>query len=150
MNKKQKLLVGGLVLLVITIIGCSSVQNAVTPCYINPDVGEYTGEGMTSWMPWTTIWDADRLAAKMEFLHDANLTELARAAEDDIKYYGFLNEALILDRANAVTIKEAVFDPSGSVGMLLAGLPMFGLGALLIRKPGDNKLIKELENGKGK
>ena len=149
MNKKEMLLVGVLVLFVVVLIGTSCIQNAVTPCYIDPEIGEYTGEDMTSWMPWTSIWDADRLAAKMKFLHESNLIELDRAKENDTRYYGFLNNALILSRADAVEVQNAIFDPSGPVGMLLAGLPMFGLGAMLIRKPGDGKLIKELENGKG-
>ena len=148
MNKKQKILVGVLVLFLVAVFGCAAVQNAVTPQYINPEVGEYTGESMTSWMPWTTIWDGDRLAAKMTFLHEANLIELTRAAEDDTKYYGFLNDALILDRQDAVALKAAVFSPTGPLGMMLSGLPLLGIGAMCISKPGDKKLIAELQNGK--
>ncbi len=148
MSKKQKLLVGVLVLFVVTLIGTSCIQDAVTPQYIDPEVGVYAGEDMTSWMPWTTIWDGDRLAAKMRFLHDSNLIELDRAKENDIRYYGFLNDALVLDRQDAVAIKSAVFDPAGPLGVLLTGLPLFGLGALLIRKPGDTKVIEELKNNK--
>jgi hypothetical protein len=146
-NKKQKLLVGVLVLFLVAIFGCAAVQNAVIPMYINPEVGEYTGECMISWMPWTSIWDGDRLAAKMKFLHEANLIELERAAEDDTKYYGFLTDAMILDRQDAVALKSAVFSPSGPLGMLLTGLPMFGLGAMLISKPEDKKKITALQNG---
>ena len=149
MSKKQKLLVGVLILFVVTLVSTSCIQDAVTPCYIDPDIGEYTGDNMTSWLPWTSIWDADRLAAKMKFLHDANLTELERAAEDDTKYYGFLNDALILDRADAVIIKNTVFSPEGPLGMLLSGLPMFGLGAMLLSKPSDKKRIAELEKSNG-
>lgn len=150
MNKKQKLLVGVFVLLLIAIFGCASMQNVVTPMYINPEVGEYTGEEMTSWMPWTTIWDGDRLAAKMKFLHESNLIELERAAENDIRHYGFLNNALILNRKDAVEVRDAAFSPTGPGGLLLAGLPMLGIGAMCISKPGDKKKIKELENGKRK
>lgn len=146
MTKKQLLLVGVLISFVVVLMGTSCIQDAVTPMYIDPEVGEYTGEDMTSWMPWTTIWDGDRLAAKMKFLHDSNLIELDRAKENDTRYYGFLNDALILNRADAVAIKGAVFDPSGPLGMLLTGLPLFGLGAMLVRKPGDTKLITELQN----
>ena len=147
MSKKQKLLVGVLVLFVAALVSTSCIQDAVTPCYIDPDIGEYTGDNMTSWLPWTSIWDADRLAAKMKFLHDANLTELERAAEDDTKYYGFLNDALILDRADAVIIKNTVFSPEGGLGSLLLAGSGFGLGSLLISKPEDKKRIVELENG---
>ena len=149
MTKKQKLLVGVLVLFVVALVSTSCIQDAVIPMYINPDVGEYAGENMTSWLPWTTIWDGDRLAAKMKFLHEANLIELERAAEDDTKYYGFLNDALVLDRADAVTIKNAVFSPEGPLGMLLLGLPTFGLGAMLMSKPSDKKRIADLEKSNG-
>ncbi len=145
MSKKQKVLVGVLVLFLAALISCASVQDAVAPMYIDPEVGEYTGESMTSWMPWTSIWDGDRLAAKMKFLHEANLTELTRAAEDDTKYYGFLNDALILDRQDAVALRSAVFSPDGPLSMLLIGLPTFGLGALLVSKPEDKKRLVELE-----
>ena len=150
MNKKEKLLVGVLILLLVTLVSTSCIQDAIIPMYIDPEVGVYAGEDMTSWMPWTTIWDGDRLAAKMKFLHDSNLIELDRAKENDIRHYGFLNDALILDRENAVVLKNTVFSPEGPLGMLLLGLPTFGLGALLIRKPGDKKVIEELRNGKGK
>lgn len=148
MNKKQKLLVGCLVLFVVAMLGCSALQNAVIPMYIDPEIGVYTGEEMTSWMPWTTIWDADRLSAKMKFLHEANLIELERAAEDDIRHYGFLNDALILDRADATVIKSAIFSPEGPIGMALPLLLGGSLGGLLFSKPGDKKRIKELEDAR--
>lgn len=145
MNKKQKMLVGVLILFVVALVSTSCIQDAVTPMYIDPEVGEYAGEDMTSWLPWTTIWDGDRLAAKMKFLHESNLIELERAAENDVRYYGHLNGALILSRTDATTIRDAVFSPDGPLGALLLGLPTFGLGALLMSKPDDRRKIKELE-----
>ena len=52
----------------------------------------------------------------MKFLHESNLIELDRAKENDVRYYGFLNDALILDRKDAVEIQSALFDPTGPIG----------------------------------
>lgn len=148
MKMLRGIAIGFMMVLFVVMLGCSSIQNGIIPCNIDPANGEYAGEKMTSWMPWTTIWDSDRLAAKMKFLHEANLIELERAAEDDTRYYGFLKDAMILDRGNATEFRDAVFSPKGPGGMLASALLPFGLGAFLITKPGDKKKIKELENGK--
>lgn len=147
MTKIQKVVIGLSVLLLVALIGCTSFQSAFAPMYIDPDVGEYTGEEMTSWFPWTSIWDGDRLMKKMIFLHTATLLELERAAEDEISHVSFLTDSLVLSRKDAVEFRDSVFNPEGAMGLLLPTLLGGTIGGLLIRRPQDTKEIEKLKNG---
>ena len=50
--EKLKVLGVGLVMAVLVgFLGCAGFQDALTPCYIDPEIGEYTEDDMTSFVP---------------------------------------------------------------------------------------------------
>ncbi len=109
-------------LILVVLLGCSTVLDAVTPCYI-PEQLEYTGE-LWSPVPYTTLWDAERIARRTYFLL----------------------EELDIGITAAREFQHHLFNPTGPLGLLLVGGPAFGLGSLLISKPKDKKRITELEH----
>jgi len=148
MNKKQKLLVGFLVLFVVAVFGCSAMQDVITPAYIDKGAIEYSGEEPTMFTPYTSLWDLQRIERSVDYNHFNLQKEAARLAEDDSGRYSYLKQAMLIGATSAQELKGAIFSPEGPLGMLLIGLPTFGLGALLISKPSDKKRIVELQNGK--
>jgi hypothetical protein len=133
------------VLGLLIILGCSFVQDSVTPCYINPEQIEYTGAEATSLVPYTTLADARRITAQMNYLHTETQIGFTRLQEDDIRKVNYLQERATLYQAQAEEFKSIVFDPEGPIGLLLpAGLGTL-MGATLISKGSDKKKIAELE-----
>lgn len=139
MRKKAKVLfVTLLVVILAAIIGCSTVQDAVTPCYIDKDCGTYADSEMTMFTPYTSLFDAKRISARMAYINAVGELQ-----------YAFLNDSLNDHMAKSESFKQTVFDPTGPLGGLLIGLPTFGLGAMLVSKPEDKKKIIELEKANG-
>lgn len=128
-------------------IGCSGFQDALTPCYIDESVGEYTEEEMTSFLPYTTLFDAKRLKRCMDWMHLTKQEAFQRLQEDDVMLYTFLNDGMVLGMQDAEQFKHTVFDPTGPIGLMMTTLLGGTLGATLISKPGDKKEIEKLKNG---
>lgn len=147
MNRKQKLLVGVLVLFMITLVGSSCVQDLIVPAYIDENAIAYSGEEPTMFTPYTSLWDLQRIERSVDHVHFRTQKEIVRMAEDDSGHYGYLKEAMLIGVMSAQELKSAIFSPSGPLGALLIGLPTFGLGAMLISKPEDKKKITALQNG---
>jgi hypothetical protein len=147
MNKLKATGVALVATLLIVFIGCASMQDAVVPCYVDPAVGEYTGEPMTSFLPYTTLWDAKRLKRHMDYAYQVNQEMFLRSRKDDRMLYGFIDDSIAIGMADAMQLKEAVFSPSSPIGALLPTLLGGTLGAVLISKPGDKKKIETLKNG---
>jgi len=128
------------------ILGCSSFQDAVTPCYISPAALEYADVEPTTFLPFTTLFDARRVDFRVDFVHTVNQTT------DRLKYE-FLKGLSAFHISGAEQLQATVFSPSGPIGLLLPTLMGGTLGALLISKPDDKKKIVDLEtkiNGKTK
>jgi hypothetical protein len=115
-------------LILTVVMGCSTVLDAFTPCYIPPQLVELGGEELWSPVPYTTLWDAQRVLRKVNYL----------------------TEGLAIGMAGARELQANLFDPTSPLGLLMVGAPSFTLGSLLISKPKDKKKIVELENGNGK
>jgi len=118
------IILAGIIALVF--IGCTTVQDAITPCYIPPELGKFVDEPMTSFVPYTTVFDAERILRKMQYLASGLRISIIGARE----------------------FQRNVFNPTGPLGLLLVGGPMCALGAYGISKPKDKKEIEELRNGK--
>lgn len=113
-----------LAVLILTIVmGCSLVMDAITPCYVPAELGTFVGEDMTSFVPYTTVFDAERMLRKM--------------------YY--LAEGVNMGITGAREFQAKVFNPAGPLGLLMVGGPALALGALGISKPKDKKKLVELE-----
>jgi hypothetical protein len=132
----------------VVMLSCASFQNAVTPCWIEQDVGNYTGEDMTSILPYTTIADAERLQVYLTYTHQSNQIEFMRLSEDDVRKVDLLMGIQKGHIQRAAELKEQLFSATGPGGLLAAFLPGLGLGAFLIPRKKDTVKIKELENGK--
>lgn len=152
LNRIVVALIGAIVVL---FVGCSAMMDGVTPCYIDEDAGTYAQEpNLTSFLPYTSLWDAKRIEARMEYAHTLNQLELLRLAEDDDITYSFLKGQHTINIKNAEEFRDTLFDPAGPIGLLLPLIGGGALGALLIPRPGDSKKLRELEvlkvNGNGK
>lgn len=145
MSKKQKLLVGCLILFVVAIVSTSCLQNVITPAYIDPVVIEYSGEEPKIFAPWTTIWDLERIERSVDYNHLTQQKMFARLAENDVDKYHFLKDSMSISMVSAQELKSAVFSPEGGLLSLLIAGSGIGIGGLLIPRGKDTKKIKELE-----
>lgn len=139
------------VVALIAFLGCASVMDIATPAYIDPCSVEYAGEKATGATPFTNLWDARRVDAKMDFVHTAKQIDFLRLMEDDKLQYMFLKGGLTLHITAAEEFQAAVFSPTAPIGLMVTGLGFGTLGALLIKRPGDkSKKQIETENNKEK
>ena len=114
-------------LILVTVLGCSLFVDAITPCYIPPELAKVIDESPTSFLPYTTVFDAQRMLRKINYL----------------------TEGLVIGVGAARELQSNVLNPTGPLGLLLVGGPALTIGALGISKPKDKKKITELQNGKG-
>jgi len=140
----KTLLVALVVTLLLGFMGCVGFQDAITPCQINEDAIEYSGQEATSYAPWTTVWDAKRIRSYLNFNHIQYQNACNRLKQDDSLTHAFLLDGVDTSIADSAQFQETVFNPSGPVGLLVSGLGFGTLGALLIKRPGD-KSKKEVE-----
>ena len=115
-------------LMLVVLLGCSAISDAFTPCYIPSELVTVTGGDLWSPVPYTTLWDAERIA---------------------LRTYFYLDE-LNISMKGAREFQAYILNPTGPLGVLLVGGPALTLGALGISKPKDKKKIAELQNGNGK
>lgn len=143
MTKKAKTLraaiVGFVGLLLIALIGCASMQDIATPCWIDEAAGVYADEPLTSLLPWTTVYDAERIARKIVFVHSFTQIEFDRLKADEVMNVDFILGNHNRHVADARELQTIVFDPTGPIGILLPTLLGGTLGALVIPRPGDEK-----------
>lgn len=133
MNKKQKTLTVLMVMGLAVMFGCSAVQDIITPTYVNEEAAEWAGTSTKLLMPYTTLFDAKRVGQAIDF----------KLTMERIKggYYKNITNLSILAGEE---IKATVFSPEGPIGLMLPMLFGGGLGAMLIKRPGD-KSKKEVE-----
>ena len=111
-------------------LGCASIQKLAVPCYIPPASIEYADTNATSFLPWTTYWDAERINYKLDYIYLYNRTTA------DLKY-NFLKKQTVLHMKVAENLQQTLFSPEGPLGLLLPTIFGTGIGALLIKRPGD-------------
>lgn len=140
--KIKKLTVWLCILGLTVMLGCASFQDAITPCYIEPATLKYADANATTFLPFTTLFDAERVDRKMDFVHQWNQTK-------DNMQYGFLKGLNAFHIGAAEEFQTALFSPEGPIGLMLPTVMGGTLGALLISKPDDKKKIVELEKKNG-
>ena len=140
MKKFGKSLIG-LVLVVglLAMFGCSLVQDTITPCHVGEEAIEYAGIKGTSYVPWTTVFDAKRVRDYMNFNHVQYQTAYDRAKQDDTLRYTFISDGLNVHIADATALQQKIFSPTGAIGLAFPALFAGTLGALFIKRPGDEK-----------
>ena len=143
LKKKQKLLVGFLVLFLVVFFGASCVQDAVVPCEIDEKALEYTGENATQYVPWTTIHDARRVQRAMDYVHLTKQETAKRLSEDDVMFFDYINNAMTINFDNAQQVKGAVFDPTGPLALMFPALAGLGLGRYM-KSPREQELEKKV------
>ncbi|KKM21306.1 hypothetical protein LCGC14_1636790 [marine sediment metagenome] len=136
-KRTQTIIASVLILGLAALFGCSAFQDALIPCYVPPASMDYADANATSFFPWTTIFDARRIDMKMDFVHRLN------QLQDNLKY-GFLKGLNAFHIQAAEEMQAAIFSPEGPIGLLLPTIMGTGIGALLIKRPGD-KSKKEVE-----
>ncbi len=135
----------------VIIFGCASFQDLATPAHINEHVIEYSGQPATSYLPWTTIFDAERIKAYTDHKHLRIQKWYDELKAQDARQYSFLTERIDVGINNARQLQQKLFDPNGSIGMAVVALFGGTIGSLLIKRPGDkSKREVDLENAKTK
>ena len=137
-SKIQVFVVSLIVFGLAVFLGCASIQDAITPCYISPTSLKYARAEPTTFLPFTTLWDAKRVNAKMDYIHLSNQTV------DELQYK-FLKGLGIVHMAAAQEFQSTIFSPTGPIGLLFPALAGGSLGTFLLSKPSDKKKIAELE-----
>lgn len=140
----KTLLVALIVTLLLGFMGCVGFQDIITPCHIDETVIEYSGQEATSYMPWTSVWDAKRIRAYVNFNHVQYQNACERLKQDDSLTHAFLLDGVDANIADSVQFQATVFSPTGPIGALLLAGGGLGIGALAIKRPGD-KSKKQVE-----
>jgi len=123
-------------LIALTFVGAGCIQDAVTPTYVDQDAAEWAGVPTKLFLPWSTLWDAKRLANAIDY----------KLTIERIKggYYKSITNLSVLAGEE---LKNTVFAPDGLLSLLMIGGPTLALGAYGISKPKDKKEIERLKNG---
>lgn len=145
----KTLLVTFVAILILGFIGCTGFQDAFTPCHINPAAIEYSGQPATSYAPWTTVLDAKRIRAYINYNHVQYQNACDRLKKDDKLQHAFLLGGVDHGIADAVQFQKLAFSPTGPLGFLAVAGGSLGIGALAIKRPGDKskKQIERETNG---
>lgn len=137
-NWLRKLLIFLSALFLVIILGCSTIQDAITPCYINPILLADANDTGKTFMPFTTVFDAERIIKKFDFLYSIEKATLELR-------YGYLRGAQLASIAASRQLQQKVFSLEGPLGLMFPTLLGGTLGTLLLSKPKDKKKIAELE-----
>ncbi|KKM08284.1 hypothetical protein LCGC14_1725370 [marine sediment metagenome] len=137
-EKFQTILVSASILGLAIMFGCAAFQDAIVPCYISPDALDYADANATTFLPWTTLFDARRIDRFMDFRH------LWIQAEDNLQY-NFLKGLNAFHIRGSEELKTILFSPTGPIGLAFPALAGGALGTYLFSKPKDKRKIAELE-----
>ena len=140
----KTLLVTLIVALLLGFMGCIGLQDIATPIHIDEAAIEYSGQEATSYMPWTTVYDAKRIRAYINYIHVQTQNAYERLKKDDSLTHAFLLDSIDANIADAMEFQATVFRPTGPIGALFLAGGGLGVGALAIKRPGD-KSKKQLE-----
>jgi hypothetical protein len=123
----------------LALFGCSMVQDIATLCHIDETAVEYSETTKTSYLPWTTVYDAKRVLAHINYKHQQLQLAYERMKVDDNLRHAFLTGNLELNIADAVAFQQKVFNPAGPIGLGLTTLFGGTIGALFINTPKKKK-----------
>jgi len=141
MKKFVKGLVGLVCIIgLITLFGCIGFQDAITPCHIDEAAIEYSAQEATSYMPYTSVWDAKRIRTYINYMHVQTQNMYKRLQQDDSLTHAFLLNSVEANIADSVQLQAQVFNPSGPIGIALPALLGLGAGTFLINTPKKKKV----------
>jgi hypothetical protein len=150
MGKKLQLTIALLAAMLLAgFLGCSAFMDAFTPCYIDPNQISYADANATTFLPFTTLWDARRIGLKTDYMHLVKQVNIERLGVTDTMHYTFLKNVQAIHIAGAEQFQQVVFSPSGPLGLLIPTILGTTVGAFLISKPSDKKKIAELQVANG-
>ena len=119
----------------IIMFGCAGLQDLVVPCHIDENAIEYSEQKPTSYLPWTTVFDAERIRAYVDYKHlDFQKTLKDMLAGDNL-VYDFYTDQLNSSIADARQLQQKLFNPNGSIGMAITALFGGTIGAMFINTP---------------
>ena len=121
--KKIPLVLVGLLL--VALMGCSALLDAITPSYIPPKTIEYSKTEPKTFMPFTTLWDSQRVELHVSWEWKKKQLE-----------YGFIKEVLDIHQMASAELQTKVMMPA-ITGLM--GMSCFSIGWLGVSKPGDKK-----------
>lgn len=149
LTKLQKMLVLVCSVLLVTVLGCSSWMDGLTPTFIEPGILEYADSKPTIFTPYTSLWDAKRVLRDLDYRFVTSQTKLARSLEDNDTHYKHMRKIMKVNIASSEELRDTLFSPAGPLSILFAAVPSLALGGYLIQRPSDKKRIVELENRGG-
>lgn len=137
-TKTQNILATGSIILLLIVLGCASFQAALTPCYVSPAAAAWADTKTTSIFPWTTLFDAQRVDMKLDYVYTMKqITDTL-----DYEYHKGITR---FHKAAGEELRAALFSPTGPLALIVPTGLAATAGALLFSKPTDKKKIKELE-----
>lgn len=127
--KKLPMVLVGVLLL--ALLGCGAMLDAITPCYVPQRNIDYAEAEPTSFMPFTTLFDAQRVDRLIHWKYQKLQLE-----------YGFIKELSQIHQFAAKELQTKFMMPaiSGLMSMGALGVGWFGMS-----KPSDKKKIIEQE-----
>jgi len=126
------IVLAGIITLVFVGAGC--IQDIVTPAYINTEAAEWANVPPKLFMPYTTLWDAKRVANAIDY----------KFSLERIKC-GYYQNVMNISIVSGEELKSTIFSPDGILSLLMFG-GTFTAGSYLISKPKDRKEIADLKN----
>ncbi len=121
--KKISLVVVAIILL--GLLGCGAALDAITPCYIPPGTIAYAKAPPTTFLPFTTLWDSQRINRTVDYRFTLMQVE-----------HGFIKEVMQLHQAASLELQTKVLQPAITG---LVGSGAFAIGWLGLSKPSDKK-----------
>jgi hypothetical protein len=134
-NWLEKVVVGICIAALTLMLGCGAFLNAVTPCFIEPEIIADVNDSGTSFMPFTSLWDAQRLINKLDYLYQLNQINLARQIENEKLRYEYLRGLQSVHIQDSQEFQATIFSPEGVVGILLPAALGTTVGAFLLNTP---------------
>ena len=143
-TKRQKLIVFACSIVFIILVGCSLVQDAVTPCWYSQEAKKYVEDANALGLPahkplfgfYTSVFDAEMLDKQVEFVH------IYKQINEDIRY-SFVKSINQFHIAASRELQAKLFSPTGPIGILL-GTALGGTAcSFLVPRPVDSKKLKE-------
>ena len=121
----KKILLTVVAIMLLGLLGCGAMLDAITPCYIAPDTIANANVPATALLPFTTLWDSQRIKRMVDFRFTLMQVE-----------HGFIKETMQLHQAAAQELQTKVLQPAITG---LVGSGAFAFGWLGLTKPGDKK-----------
>lgn len=125
----------------VVMFGCAGLQDVITPCHIDENAITYSRQEPTSYLPWTTVFDAERIRAYMNFTHLDYQKTLKDILAGDNLLYDFYTGQINSSITDARQLQQKLFNPNGSIGMAITALFGGTIGAMFINTPKKKEIV---------